>query len=99
MGAPIELAQAQSEVCRPKKECPSGGYALAELDMQMEVGEAGLAPFALELANRRERREARAREQRLQEARDARKAAALLKASAGPSPAELQVGQPVHTHF
>ena len=60
--------------------------------MQQEVGEAGLAPFASELANRRERREARARERRLQEARDERRAAALLKASAGPSRAEVQVG-------
>jgi hypothetical protein len=55
------------------------------------VEEAGLAPFALELASRTERRGGRAKEERLQEARDARKAAALQKSSAGPTAAELKV--------
>jgi len=67
-----------------------GGYALAEIDLREEVGEAGLVTFSSELANRAERREGRVKEQQLQEARDARKAAALQKVSAGPSAAELK---------
>ena len=69
-------------------------YTLAEINLQSELSAECLQPFAADLAARASRRDTRAAEQQRQDKRDAERADALEKSKAGPSAAELKVGNP-----